>query len=185
MNAPPPTFSRPSATPLDSFTKSDEVAAADRQRLDLLPCVTTRLRFRLCRLDERRLGADRHLLGNLAEAHRDVGVGRAADRQDDAGLNRGLEARELGAHFVDARLQRREAVAAVGAGGRRADALVAVFFAVTVVPGSAAPVSSRTAPVSVAVAICAPAWTGKPSNIPIRSATAIERGLGWSWCLLD
>jgi hypothetical protein len=82
--------------------------------------LTTRLNSVFRRLDERRLGADRHLLGNLAEAHRDVGVGRAADRQDDAGLNRGLEARELGAHFVDARLQRREAVAAVGAGGRRA-----------------------------------------------------------------
>ena len=88
----------------------DEIAAADRQRFDLLHADDA-AQLGLGRLDERRLGDDGDLLGERPEAHVDVRLGGAADGDHDTGANRRLEIRELGAHLVLAGIQRRHSIA--------------------------------------------------------------------------
>ena len=101
----------PARHPARQLHEVDEIAAADRQRFDFLRGHDA-AQLRFGRLDERGVGGNAYLLGNRTEAHPNVRVGRAADRQHDAAANRGLEVGELGAQLVLAGIERRQPVAA-------------------------------------------------------------------------
>ncbi len=97
----------------------DEVAAVDRQTLNLL------LRDHRCdccflRVHDRSGGDHLHRLGGAGETERDVELDEGAERQLDVLAHFVLETLKRDRHLVDARRKRRDRVAAVGARHRRA-----------------------------------------------------------------
>jgi hypothetical protein len=97
----------------------DEVAAADRQRLNLRGRHHA-TEIHLARLDERRLAAHGDDLRHRAEIHNEIDLCGTADRQHDARPYRRLEILQLGANVVDAGIERGDPIAAGAVGGSAA-----------------------------------------------------------------
>ena len=97
----------------------DEVAIAQRQRLDLFPG-KRRAHVRGCPLDERVVGGDDDRLADAARRERHVHPDLPVDGEVDARDRRRLEARGLGVEQVLACRQQRRDVIAVLVGGQRA-----------------------------------------------------------------
>ena len=93
----------------------DEVAAVQRQRLDLL-LANRRAELGGGRLHERRRAGDRHRLLDRADLELDVDAHALIDAERNVGSRHRLEARELGLHRVGPRRQRRRRELAVAVG---------------------------------------------------------------------
>ena len=94
-----------------------EVAAADRQLLDLLRRDDA-AELRLAELDQRRGRHDRDLLGDLPDRHGDVRLGRAADGDHHTSIDGRPETGELGPDLVLPGIDVRDAIASFRIGRR-------------------------------------------------------------------